>query len=568
MGAGTWKFNELKFPKPDLNVFRDLYKDAVERVAQAKHGDDVVEILFEVDELSRKITDLLTATMIHHTMDTEDERYEKDQRWYDENQHLFMNAVMELNDAVYNSPYKEYIEERIGPMYFVKTDVKKKTFCEDNLPLQQKEYELIGEYQRIIDSCQVEIQGETVGFMGLQGLFNHDDREVRRAAFKGFSDFLSANEEALEKIWDELLKVRDQMGKNLGYENYIPLAYLERLRLAYGEKEVESFRKQVVDEIVPLCAKMYEFQARNIGLDELKVYDEKILFADGNAKPAGDLEYMYNETIRMLREMSPETDEFISFMLDHDLIDYKSRPGKAAREYATILPARKAPFLFYHFDGSPTGLRALHEGFGYAFSAYKASRRQHLEEHYASSSDIMEIHSMSMVLFANKYAEWFFGEDAGKYVFANLHNYITFIPFSVAVDEFQHICYKNLDMTPKERTQVWHELEKKYMPWRKYDEDDEFMNRGGYWYNKVHFFLYPFYYIEYSLATINALEMYQKYVERPGTAWKEYLELTDLGGSKTYLDTLKQAKLTPAFEEGAVANSIQYVKTVLEDYMK
>ena len=316
-----------------------------------------------------------------------------------------------------------------------------------------------------------------------------------------------------------------------------------------------------------MCSQIYEFQAKTLGIDEIKAYDEKIIFSDGNPNPAGDMTFMFNETVKMLRDMSPETDEFISFMMDHELIDYESRPDKAPREYATILPARKAPFAFYHFDGSPGSLRALHEGMGYSFAAYKASRRQHLEEYYASSSDIMEIHAMSMVHFANRYADQFFGGDAKKYIFSNLHNYITFIPFSVAVDEFQHICYGNPDLTPKERTQEWRILEKKYMPWRKYDEEDEFMERGGYWYHKPHFFLHPFFYIEYSMATINALEMYQKYEERPSTAWKEFLELTDLGGSKSYLETLKLSNLTPAFEEGAVANSIQYVKNLMEDYM-
>jgi len=568
MGTGSWKFKELKFPRPSFNVFRELYNDAIERVHQAKNGDDIMEILFEVDELSRKATDLLSANFIHHTMDTTDERYEQDQRWYEENQPLFMKAILDFNDAIYNSPFREHVEGIIGPMYFLKMDVKKKTFCEANIPLQQREAELVNEYQNIISSCHVEILGEPRNFVGLQSLFSHEDRNVRKEAFRAFSEFLSGNEERLEEIWGELLTIRDQMGKNLGFENYIPLAYLERLRLTYGQEEVEAFRKQVVEEIVPICSKIYEFQAKSLGLDEIKVYDEKVLFGDGSVKSAGDKEYMFGQVINMLRDMSPETDEFIGFMLDHELIYYEDSPGKAAREYATILPARKAPFMFSHFDGSPASLQVFLEGLGYAFAAYRSSRRQLLEEYYASCSEIMEIHSMSMVYFANKYADSFFGEDATKYEFANLHNYITFIPFSVAVDEFQHICYKNLYMTPKERTQVWRDLEKKYMPWRKYDEDDEFMNRGGYWYHKGHFFFDPFYYIEYSLATINAMEMYQKYVERPSTAWNEYLLLTDMGGSKNYLEALEIAQLTPAFKEGAVKDSIKYVKSVLEEYME
>ena len=379
-----------------------------------------------------------------------------------------------------------------------------------------------------------------------------------------FSDFLASNEEELESIWGELIDVRNQIGKKLGYDDYVPVAYLERERLDYGREDIAKFRNQVLDEVVPLCQKLYDAQAKRLGIDKVMVYDENLVFSDGNAKPLGDRDFMFNEIVKMFREISPETDEFISFMIDHELIDYESRPGKAAREYTSMITSRRAPFVFAHFDGSASSVQYLTEGLGHAFAAYRAIRKQHLETYYESSADITEIHSMAMVQFVNRYADRLFGEDALKYEFANLQNFITFIPFGVAVDEFQHICYENPDMTPKERTAAWRELEEKYMPWRVYDEDDDFMNRGGYWYHKVHFFIHPFYYIEYALATVNAMEMYKKYVEHPETAWKEYLELTDVAGSRRSVELLKLANLTPAYEDGAVKESISYVKSILE----
>ena len=125
MNSTAWKFNDLKFPRPDFNVFKHLYEDAIEKISYAQDGDDIIEIMFEVDELSRKITDVLTATMIHHTMDITDERYENDQRWFEENQPLFMSSILDFNEAISNSKHREYIEEQLGPMYFVKNDIKK-----------------------------------------------------------------------------------------------------------------------------------------------------------------------------------------------------------------------------------------------------------------------------------------------------------------------------------------------------------------------------------------------------------------------------------------------------------
>ena len=567
MSTGAWTFNDLKFPKPDLEVFKALYSDAIDRLNNAKNADDVLEILFEVDEMSRKAKDLLTAAFIHYTQDTTNEKYETDQRWVDENQPFLTKITMEFNEALYNSPFKEEVQERIGRMYFTQMDITKWTYCDENIPLRQRESELMDEYQRIIASCQEEIMGEPRTFMGLQGFFAHDDRNIRQQAFRAFSGFLAKNREKLEQIWDELIKVRTEIGKNLGHENFLPVGYLERGRLDYGKEEIAAFRQQVLEEIVPLCSKLYEAQAKRIGVDRLMAYDEKKVFSDGNAKPAGDAEFMYDRIIEMFMDMSPETDQFINFMLDHDLIDYESRPGKAAREYTTIIASKKAPFVFAHFDGSAACVQFLIEGLGHAFAAYRSSRRQYLSEYYSSTAEIMEIHSMAMTQFANKYAEEMFGEDAWKYIYATLHDFIAFIPFGVAVDEFQHICYENPDLTPEERNQEWRNLEKKYMPWRNYDEDDDFMNAGGFWFHKVHFFVYPLYYIEYALATVNAMEMYQRFVERPGTAWKEFLEITDVGGSKDYVEILKLANLTPAYEEGTIARSIGYVKQKLEEYI-
>ena len=563
----TWTFNELKFPKPDLKTFVDMNHDAIRRVEEAKSGDDVLEVVFEHNQLLRRIKDLLEVTFIKQSMDTTDEVYAEQARLANENMPLFDQAKVEFSEALYNSPYRGYIEDRLGPMYFRKMDIGKKTFCEDNILLEQREAELAAEYQKLIASCSVEIDGEERGFMALQRLFAHEDRSIRKAAFKAFSDFLKEHSARFDEIWDELIKIRTQMGKNLGYENYLPVGYLNRGRVEYGQEEVEKFRKQVLEEIVPLCTRLYEAQAKRLGVDEFMAYDENIVFPNGNAKPVGDELYMVQQVIDMFHDMSPETAEFIDFMIEHELVDCEQRPGKAAREYSTLLLSKKAPFVFLCFDGTARSVKNTAGALGHSFATYRSSRKQPISEYYFASADIMEIHVMSMAQFSNRYAEKLFGEDAEKYVYYNLHDYITFIPFGVAVDEFQHICYKNPDMTPAERTAAWRELEKKYMPWRKYDAEDEFMENGGYWYHKQHIFMYPLYYIEYSIATVNAMEMYKKYVEHPGTAWQEYLSFADVGGSKGYLEILELANLTPVYEDGAVKKAVSYVKGVLEDYI-
>ena len=370
------------------------------------------------------------------------------------------------------------------------------------------------------------------------------------------------NLDVLEEIWDELIRIRNQMGRNLGYENYIPVGYLEQGRTDYGEKEVASFREQVRTFLVPLCQKLYDAQAKRLGIDHVMWYDEKMVFPDGNAEPAGDDAFMVRTAQKMYHEISPETGEFIDFMIDHELMDLQNKPGKASTGYMTSLPSLKAPFVFSCFNHTIFDMQVLTHELGHAFAGYMAMRSQPIADFYSESTDIAEIHSMSMEQFAYPYAEWFFGDQADKFRFAHLQEALTFVPFGVAVDEFQHICYAHPEMTPKERTYQWHLLEEKYMPWRRY-EDDAFMERGGYWYHKLHIYLYPFYYINYTLTTMGAMEFKKKYAENRDAAWQDYLKLCKTGGSRSYLETLRYANLANPFEPGSVERACGYAEEIL-----
>ena len=561
-----WKFSELKYKRFDVDEITKKIDEAIEAIKNAKSGEEVLDIMMKNEETSNDMATRFMIVNIRHTLDTGDKFYEDENNWLNEVYPTMMPKMLQLNAAIEESPYRSYVEEKLGKQYFVEMELQKKSFCEANIPLMQAEAKLTDEYQSIMAQCQVEFMGEKRNLYGLQKFFEDDDREVRRAAFKAYSDFYHDNEKRLEEIWDELIKIRNEMGRNLGYENYVPVGYMNQGRTDYGRDEVASFREQVRTVLVPFCEKLYKAQAERLGYDKLYVFDEKKVFPDGNAHPIGDDDFMISEAQKMYHELSPETAEFIDFMIDHELMDLKNKPGKASTGYMTLLPSLKAPFVFSCFNGTIFDMQVLTHELGHAFAGYRACRKQPVQDYFFASTDIAEIHSMSMEQFTYGYAERFFGDDADKYRFAHLQEALTFVPFGVAVDEFQHICYEHPELTPKERTYEWHKLEEKYMPWRTYD-NDEFMERGGYWYHKLHIYLYPFYYINYTLTTMGAMEFKKKYAEDPEKAWKDYLALTDVGGSRSYLEILKCANLSVPFEEGAVERATGYAMDILEKEM-
>ena len=490
----NYKFSTLEYKRPDLEARRT---QLAQWKAAVQHAEDYAALRALMLEIDRETCELFTQysiAHIRHTLDTRDEFYEAEIQYLQDTLPTLSGAEVALSEAIASSPFRPDIEQEFGKQYFVSMDLQKKLFCEANIPLRQQESRLTNEYQKIMATAEIPFDGKTLNLYGVQKYFEHPDRAMRAAAVKAYSKFYEANEPRLEEIWDELIKIRNQMGKNLGYENYIPVGYLEQGRTDYGEKEVASFREQVRTFLVPLCQKLYDAQAKRLGLDHVMCYDEKLVFPDGNAEPAGDDAFMVKTAQKMYHEISPETGEFIDFMIDHELMDLQNKPGKASTGYMTSLPSLKAPFVFSCFNHTIFDMQVLTHELGHAFAGYMAMRSQPISDYYSESTDIAEIHSMSMEQFAYPYAEWFFGDQADKFRFAHLQEALTFVPFGVAVDEFQHICYAHPDLTPKERTYQWHLLEEKYMPWRRY-ENDPFFERGGYWYHKLHIYLYPFYYI-------------------------------------------------------------------------
>ena len=557
-----FKFKDIQYTRPDCEAFQKLAEDNAEKIKNAVSYSEAKKIFLEFDKAESEFFDMGNIAYIRHTIDTSDEFYDKENEFLNEKTPELMPSLLAFSNAVYDSRFKPDFVTEFGEQMFAEIELRRKSFSEKNIPLLQKEARLCNEYEKIIASADILFDGKHLNLYGIMSYFENPDRNVRHDAYKAYSKFYESNEENFERIWDELIKVRTEMGKNLGFENYIPLGYMNQGRTDYDEKDVAAVREQVREELVPFCAKLYDAQAKRIGVDKVKAYDEAYLFTDGNAVPVGDDDFLIEQAREMYHDMSKETGEFVDFMLGHDLLDVKNKPKKASTGYMTGLNSIKAPFVFSCFNHTTGDVQVLTHEFGHAFAGYMAMRNQPVSTYYSESTDIAEIHSMSMEQFAYPYAEKFFGDKADKFRFSHLQEALTFVPFGVAVDEYQHIVYANPELTPKQRTAEWKKLEEKYMPWREYDDID-FFAKGGWWYHKIHIFLYPFYYINYTLTTMGAMEFKKKMHEDKESAWKDYLNLCKVGGSLGYKETLKYANLSLPFEKGSVKRAVSYAEDIL-----
>ena len=234
---------------------------------------------------------------------------------------------------------------------------------------------------------------------------------MRKAALEAEGKFFDEHQAEFDELYTKLIENRNAQARAMGYENYVPLSYLRMQRLGYGRKEVETYREQVVRDVVPLIARMKARQAARCGLTDPKLYDAALYFADGNPTPTGTPEEILASGRKMYRELSPETAEFIDFMMDNELLDVLSRPGKAPGGYCTALPDLNAPFIFSNFNGTSGDVDVLTHEAGHAFQAYRAFLQDLPGELQSPGMESCEIHSMSMEFLTTPWHHLFFGEQ-------------------------------------------------------------------------------------------------------------------------------------------------------------
>ena len=556
------KFNDYKYEKINIDETKEKFSNLIKSFSDAENLEEQTKYMDEIIKLRNHIDTMETLVSIRHSIDTTDEFYDKENEYVDEISPILFGFISEFYKALVNSKFRADLEKKYGKFLFDLAENTLKTFNEEIIPDLQEENRLSSKYSKLIASAKIQFDGEEKNLSEMVPYTQSKDRNVRIEASKKVAHFFKENKDEFDKIYDGLVKVRTTIAQKLGYKNYVELGYAQLSRLEYDSEMVASYRKQVLENIVPLHTELRQRQAKRLGLDKLKFYDEPIKFNSGNADPHGDPEWILNHGKTMYNELSKETAEFFSFMTEKNLLDLLSKKGKMSGGYCTYIPEYKSPYIFANFNGTSHDVDVLTHEAGHAFQVYQ-SRGYEIPEYLWPTYEACEIHSMSMEFLTWPWMDLFFENDAEKYKFIHLSEALLFIPYGVTVDEFQHWVYENPNATPDDRRAKWLEIEKKYLPTRDYGEVDD-LKEGIFWFRQGHIFNSPFYYIDYTLAQVGAFQFWIKSQENREKAWDEYLALCKLGGSKPFFELMKAANLKNPFEQGTIASVIPKIREFLE----
>jgi M3 family oligoendopeptidase len=355
-----------------------------------------------------------------------------------------------------------------------------------------------------------------------------------------------SNADTLDGLFDALTKLRTGIAAKLGHDNFTQVGYYRMQRNCYDKDMVAKFREGVVKYLVPVALRLKQEQARRIGAgDKLTMYDDYFEYPQGNAKPTGTPDDIFAHGKKMYHELSTETAGFIDFMLENELFDVLTRPGKRAGGYCASLPKYKSPFIFANFNGTSGDIDVLTHEAGHAFAGYVA-RDIYPSALRRYSFETAEVHSMAMEFFTWPWMEGFFGEQTAQYYYSHLASALTFIPYGTMVDEFQHHIYEKPEMTPQERNALWLQLEAKYRPWLDLS-DTPFYEEGRRWQAQLHIYGMPFYYIDYCLAQVMALSFWAQMQTDKQAAWDKYRRFVGFAGIKTFVELVEDAGLPTPF---------------------
>lgn len=556
------KFKDYKYERYTYEAYAQDMAKAQKALVEAKDYASFKQAFDEGKKAFAHMDTMYNICYVRYTINTQDTFYQQENDYWDEASPKMKSLTAAFDDAVLASPFVEQLKQEVPETYFLLAENSKRSFSDEIIEDLQEENRLQSAYQKLIASAQIPFEGKTYTLAGLGGKMESADCGVRKAANLAYWGWLADHQDEIDELYDKMVHVRDRMAKKLGYRTYTELAYVLLNRFDYNAEDVANYRKQVLEDVVPLCNALYERQRERLGYDKLHVYDEKYEFTSGNPTPKYNSEEMIRRANKMYHELDPRCGAFFEYMVEHELLDLDSKKGKAGGGYCTIFADAYSPFIFSNFNGTSHDAEVLTHEAGHAFQVYNSMNIRPVECIWPTYESC-EIHSMSMEFFTYPWMKQFFEEDVDKYYYLHLGGAVKFIPYGVLVDHFQHEVYEQPDMTPAQRRAKWRELEKQYLPHKDY-EDCAFLENGGWWFRQSHIFTTPFYYIDYTLAQVCALQFWLRLYEKDETAFEDYFRICQIGGTKTFTQIVAAANLKVPFTDGCLKEVMAAVRTYLE----
>jgi len=545
---------------PDMDDVAQRYR-AFETALQSGSPATWLPTFRAWDDIRRELSTWSALTHVRFTQDTRNEQARAALDRRDELAPTLTGYDIDLMRRYVASDERHALEANLGAHAFRLWETDLSTFAPVVEPDLIVESKLASEYTQLLAGIEVDFDGEKLNLSALGRYATDPDRARRHDAAAARWTALGERGAELDRIFDELVHVRDGIARKLGFAGFTELGYARMQRIDYDRAAVERYRDMVATEVVPLANAIAQRAAQRHGIAQLAVWDEQLLAAAPAPRPLGDARWIMDRTIETFTDLDPRLGDFARMMDGNELTDLVARAGKAGGGYCTKLATYGVPFIFTNFNGTKGDITVLMHELGHAFQGY-SSRDKTVIDYLSPTMEAAEVHSMSLEYLTWPFMERFFGDGAQTYRDSHLSEALLFLPYGVAVDHFQHLIYERPNATPAERHAMWQSMEKRYLPWRTYG-DLERPAHGAFWQSQLHIYRAPFYYIDYTLALCCALQMWASSYDDTAGTLERYVALCARGGEAAFGNLVASAGLTSPFAPGALSRVVARAKDVL-----
>ncbi len=547
----------------DFSQLEPLYRELIDRPIASLQ--DLEKWLLDFSELTAVVDEYGARRYIDKSCHTEDPEIEKAYFHFVENVEPKIKPLyFQLQKKFLDSPQRSSLTD---PRYAIlerewRADVE--IYRDENVPLQTDITKLVTDYDKTLGAMTVEFRGREYTLQQLSRFIEEPDRDTRQQAWELMTNRRLQDREKIDSLFEKILPLREQVAENAGFENYRAYVWRAYKRFDYTPEDCIRFAEAIEKNVVPLVRQLDEQRRQTMGLDKLRPWD---LSVDPRNRPplrpfAEDEVPVFVEKVKTIFErLSPQLAEQFDTLRQRNNLDLSSRPGKQPGGYQCSLEESGEPFIFMNAAGVQRDVETLlHEG-GHAFHCI-AARDEPLVFLRHAPMEFCEVASMAMEAFAADHFDVFYNaDDAARAKRSYLEGVIRFFPWMATIDLFQHWIYTHPRHSREERTTYWLELMDRFgsdIDWSGYEQA-----RAAQWQRQVHLFHAPFYYIEYGIAQLGALQLWMKSRQDPRAALANYRSALKLGGTRPLPDLFSTAGIRFDFTEQTLGPLIQAVEEEL-----
>ena len=442
------------------------------------------------------------------------------------------------------------------------TQVHVELFRPENVPLETEEARLSQQYQKLSGSLTVQFRGEEKTLVQMGRYLEEPDRALRQEAWELVANRRLQEAENFEAIFEQLVKLREQIARNAGYGNYRDYAFRKLGRFDYTPRDCEKFHAAVETEIMPVLRDLQGERRRQLGIEALRPWDLGVdPLSRPPLRPFEQVDQMVSHTQEIFERLDGDLAAGFQRMQTLRLLDLANRKGKAPGGYQSTLAEARVPFIFMNAVGLQRDVETILHEAGHAFHAM-ATRDEDLYSYRSAPIEFCEVASMSMELLGNEFIERFYAApEANRARRTHLEGIVNIFPWIATVDAFQHWIYTHPGHKRAERTAAWLELMNRFggeVDWRGYEAA-----RANLWHRQLHIFIHAFYYIEYGIAQLGALQVWANSKRNKAEALTHYKRSLELGGSRPLPELFAAAGCRFEFSQQTIAPLVKLVRDEL-----